>query len=128
MKKIIITLLALGALAACNSGGSSPYSFNITSISPPTSPSIVTNTSFTATFNNNVNASTLNGNVTLYNRAAQQYVTITCTTPNASSATCTPAARLLTNTGYTLTFTSGVQSTTGVSLSTSAYSYTTGNQ
>ncbi len=128
MKKIIITLLALGTLAACNSGGSSTTGFSITSISPSTSSPIVTNTSFTATFNNNVNASTLNGNVTLYNKYTQQYVTITCTSPNASSATCTPATRLSTNTGYTLTFTSNIQSTNGVSLSSSAYSYTTGNQ
>jgi hypothetical protein len=128
MKKFILLALSPLFLVACNGGSNGSTGFSITSIAPASGSAIPVNQAFTATFNSTINAGTLTGNVTLYNKTAQQYVTITCMTlSNASSIVCTPAANLSANTGYTLTFGSGIQSSSGTSLSSVAYTYTTNN-
>lgn len=129
MKKIIITLLALGTLAACNSGGNSTTSFSISSISPTSGSKVVItpNTqTFTATFNSNVNSSTItNQTITLTNSLTAFPVSLACsvTAQAANVVVCTTTSIPSTGQSYTLTFKSGIQSSSGVALSQVSYNY-----
>lgn len=132
MKKITLIILTAGILTACNSGSNSPYSFSITNISPASGSTInINNPTFTATFNNPVNGSTVyiqnnsSGNIRLSYTSTGVLIPINCNiSPVSSTAVICSAANNLQNNAYTLTFTTGVQSTTGVSLSNSSYNYT----
>lgn len=124
MKKILGLIAATLVLNACGSGGSGTNSsFTITAISPNTNTTIVTNQSFIATFSSNVNGATLTNNVTLINQLTLLPVTISCTLATTSSIVCSPSTNLASGVRYNLNFLSGIQSSSGTSLTPVTYTY-----
>ncbi|MBX9598141.1 MAG: Ig-like domain-containing protein [Burkholderiales bacterium] len=124
MKKILGLLAAALLLNACGSGGSgSNSSFTVTAISPNSNTIILPNQQFIATFSSNVNGTTLTNNVTLINQVTLLPVTISCTLATTSSIVCSPSSNLTSGVIYNLNFLSGIQSSSGTSLSPVTYTY-----
>lgn len=124
MKKLLVLIGAL-ALAACNggSGDSGSSGFSIMAISPANTSQITGNQVFLATFNNQLNTSTIN-NVSLTS-ASGTAVGLTCVSAGASVISCTPVTTLAYGSSYTLTYGAGIKNVAGNSLAATSYNYNT---